>query len=230
MAQTEGKRATTGGKPAGGKIALIVVLAVVVLLAAGYLILCAMAGSGTFLPNTTIAGVDVGGRTVEEATTLLEEQVPQRLAQLSATFTCNGNEYTVQGSEAQVQLTPAIEEAQAAQSGGFLARGGQYLTALTGGSSYNVQVSLTTTPQAVTQAIEECADPEAQTTWEVVDDQLVFHKGVTGRTIDTQVLTEELEARFTALLSGDSQDQTPIETQVTTAPLWTPTMRPSRPR
>ena len=74
----------------------------------------------------------------------------------------------------------------------------------------------------MTQAVEECADPEAQTTWEVTDTELVLHKGVTGRTIDTAALIGALEERLGQSVSGADADSTPIETQVTTAP-------PSRP-
>ena len=60
MGYVEGKRVdTSGNKPGKKKVILIVIAAVVVLLAAGYLGLCAWAGSGTFWPNTTIAGVNV---------------------------------------------------------------------------------------------------------------------------------------------------------------------------
>ena len=38
--------------------------------------------------------------------------------------------------------------------------------------------------------------PEAQTTWEVTDTELVLHKGVTGRTIDTAALIDALEERL----------------------------------
>ena len=48
-------------KRSGKKLALIVLLVVVLALGAGYTGLCAAAGGGTLLPNTSIAGVDVGG-------------------------------------------------------------------------------------------------------------------------------------------------------------------------
>lgn len=70
----------------------------------------------------------------------------------------------------------------------------------------------------MTQAVEECADPEAQTTWEVTDTELVLHKGVTGRTIDTAALIDALEERLGQSVSGTDADAAPIEAQVTTAP------------
>ena len=217
MAQAAGKRTAQAKKPQGGsKAALVIALVVAAALIAGYLILCAVAGSGTFLPNTTIAGIDVGGRTQDEALSVLEEQLPQRLSQLSATFTCEGKQYTVTGTGASVDTKTAVQSALDSQSGSFFTRGGQFLVSLAGGSQYPAQVTLEDTPEQVTRAIEECTDPDAQTTWEIQDNQLVLHKGVTGRTIDANALTDALEEELSQQLSGGDSGE-PIEAQVTTA-------------
>ena len=60
----------------------------------------------------------------------------------------------------------------------FFLRGVRYLTSLAAGQTYDLSVGLTGTPEAVEQAIRECADAEAQTTWTFTDNQLVFHKGL----------------------------------------------------
>lgn len=79
--------------------------------------------------------------------------------------------------------------------------------------------------------MEECSDPEAQTTWEVTDTELVLHKGVTGRTIDVAALTDALAERLGHLVSNDEPaSYAPIEAQVTTAPPPPPTLTPSGPR
>ena len=70
-------------------------------------------------------------------------------------------------------------------------------------------MTLTGTPDAVTRAVEECSDPEAQTTWEVTDTELVLHKGVTGRTIDVAALTDALAERLGILVSGFQLDAAP---------------------
>ena len=64
-----GKRVIKGDrKPRGAKAALIVILVLAAALIAGYVGLCAYVDrAGTFLPNTAIAGVDVGGMTQAEA-------------------------------------------------------------------------------------------------------------------------------------------------------------------
>lgn len=209
-------------KRSGKKLALIVLLVVVLALGAGYTGLCAAAGGGTLLPNTSIAGVDVGGMGRDAASAALEEALPGLLSGSSAQFLCDGKTYTVQGDDPTVQAdaAAAVDAALAEQSsGGFFVRGWRYLSALLGGQRLPLTVTITGTPAAVTQAVEECADPEAQTTWEVTDTELVLHKGVTGRTIDTAALIDALEERLGHLISDDIPvGYGPIETEITTAP------------
>ena len=84
MENQDGKRVARGpGMPRGGKIALAVVLVLVLALAGGYVGLCAYAGSSAFLPNTSIAGVDVSGQSREGAAAALEGALPGLLALLS---------------------------------------------------------------------------------------------------------------------------------------------------
>lgn len=197
MENQDGKRVARGpGMPRGGKIALAVVLVLVLALAGGYVGLCAYAGSSAFLPNTSIAGVDVSGQSREGAAAALEGALPGLLADSRAEFTCAGQSYAVNGDDPSVSVDAAVMH----------------------GNRYSVPVTLTGTPDAVTRAVEECSDPEAQTTWEVTDTELVLHKGVTGRTIDVAALTDALAERLGILVSGFQLDAAPIEAQVTTAP------------
>lgn len=221
MENQDGKRVARGsGMPRGGKIALAVVLVLVLALAGGYVGLCAYAGSSAFLPNTSIAGVDVSGQSREGAAAALEGALPGLLADSRAEFTCAGQSYAVNGDDPSVSVdaAAAVDAALTDQAGSFFTRGGRYLAAVMHGNRYSVPVTLTGTPDAVTRAVEECSDPEAQTTWEVTDTELVLHKGVTGRTIDVAALTDALAERLGILVSGFQLDAVPIEAQVTTAP------------
>ena len=222
MENQDGKRVARGpGMPRGGKIALAVVLVLVLALAGGYVGLCAYAGSSAFLPNTSIAGVDVSGQSREGAAAALEGALPGLLADSRAEFTCAGQSYAVNGDDPSVSVdaAAAVDAALTDQAGSFFTRGGRYLAAVMHGNRYSVPVTITGTPDAVTRAVEECSDPEAQTTWEVTDTELVLHKGVTGRTIDVAALTDALAERLGHLISDDIPvGYGPIETQVTTAP------------
>ena len=186
-----GKRVIKGDRtPRGAKADLIVILVLAAVLIAGYVGLCAYVDrAGTFLPNTAIAGVDVGGMTQAEASSALAGQLPGRLSQLSASFLCGGAEYAVSGAEFSFDEARAAQQAIADQHGSFFLGGWHYLSALLGRAEYPVPLSLDETPRAVAQAIEDCTDPEAQTTWEQTDRSLVFRKGVTCCWMTSLLLT-----------------------------------------
>ena len=218
MAQAAGKRTAPAQKKRGGKLVLILIC-IAVAVAAGYLGLCAWAGGGVFWPNTTIAGIDVSRQTSAEAARTLEEQLAGQLARHTVDFTCEGKVYTVPGDAFTVAAEEAAASAADTQSSNFLLRGGRFLASLMGGRQYGVSAGLSGTPAAVEQAVRECADQESQTTWTFEGDELVFHKGVTGRTIDTKALTAALEERMGHLLSNGQPDTYgPVEAQVSTAP------------
>ncbi|WP_186565254.1 VanW family protein [Lawsonibacter celer] len=221
MDHQEGKRvqkARQGTK--GPKIVLAVVIVLILALAAGYVGLCAYVGrSGRYLPNTSISGVDVSGLTQVEAVYRLDEQLGQKLGGQTVDFTCGGNVYSVPLSDFTVDTGAAAQQAIAAQAGSFLTRGAGYLSALLNGTDFSAGVTLDQTPSAVEQAVQECSDREAQTTWTQEETELVFQKGRTGRTLDTEHLEGALIERAGQLLSGDgSDDGSPIEVQLITAP------------
>lgn len=221
MDHQEGKRvqkARQGTK--GPKIVLAVVIVLILALAAGYVGLCAYVGrSGRYLPNTSISGVDVSGLTQVEAVYRLDEQLGQKLGGQTVDFTCGGNVYSVPLSDFTVDTGAAAQQAIAAQAGSFLTRGAGYLSALLNGTDFSAGVTLDQTPSAVEQAVQECSDREAQTTWTQEETELVFQKGRTGRTLDTEHLEGALIERAGQLLSGDGSDGgSPIEVQLITAP------------
>ncbi|WP_297243143.1 VanW family protein [uncultured Flavonifractor sp.] len=220
MGHVEGKRVEPKDKKGQGKsrAPLIAAGVVVAALAAGYVGLCAYAGGSAFWPNTTIGGMDVSGQSREQAVNTLEQTVAQRLSGLTARFVCEGKSYEVPGGEFTTYTEDAVSSATQGQNVNFFLRGVRYLTSLAAGQTYDLSVGLTSTPEAVEQAIRECADAEAQTTWTFTDNQLVFHKGVTGRTIDTQALTTALEEQVSRMLADGSTSADPVEAQVTTAP------------
>ena len=219
MGHVEGKRVEPKGKgPGKSRAPLIVAGVIVAALAAGYVGLCAYAGSSAFWPNTTIGGVDVGGQTREQAVSTLDATVAQRLSGLTARFTCEGKQYEVPGGEFTTYTEDAVSTASQGQNVNFFLRGASYLSSLAGGQKYDLSVGLTSTPTAVEEAIQEYADAEAQTTWTFTNNELVFHKGVTGRTIDTETLAEALEEQVSQMLSDGSTSADPVEAQVTTAP------------
>lgn len=102
-----------------------------------------------------------------------------------------------------VDIAVAVDAAPTDQADSFFTRGGRYLAAVIHGNRYPVPVTLTDTPDAVTRAVEECPDPETQTTWEAIDIELVLHKGVIGHIIDVAALIDVLTERLGHLVSND---------------------------
>ena len=219
MEHREGKRlAKSAGMSGGAKAAIAAAVIAAALLAGGYGALCLYVDrAATFLPNSAIAGVAVGGMTQGEAAEALQTGLPARLAELSVPFLCGATEYAVSGQELSFDAGEAARAAMAEQQGHPFTGGVRYLAALTAGADYPVSLTMEKTPQPVAEAVEASTDPEAQTTWEIVDGTLLLHKGRTGRTVDIGALTGALTERFNALLAG-SQDNGYIEAQVATAP------------
>ena len=111
MENQEGKRVLPDAKRRGPRIALIVIIVIIAVLAAGYLSLCAMAGSGKLLPNTRVLGVSVGSMSQEQAVQTVTQELDTRLAELSVEFTSGGKSYTVPGSTFTVDAASAVQVA-----------------------------------------------------------------------------------------------------------------------
>lgn len=221
MDNQEGKRVIPKkGMARGAKIALIVVIIAIIVFCAGFAGVSYYAGSsGKLLPNTEICGIPVGGMTPDRAAETVQSQLEQRLSSLTIPFICSDKEYIVSGSDFTVDAAQAVEAALSAQSGGFLSRGIQYISSLLGGNSYSAAVTLAATPQAVTQALEECTDSDAQTTWRVTSEDLILTKGRTGRTVDADGLIAALTEQAGRLLNdSEPAEYASIEAKITTAP------------
>ena len=110
MERQQGKRVQSP-KKAGrrrGRLPLLVVLLAVVILAGGYLGLCAYAmSSETIFPNTSAAGTELGGLTRSEARAQLELAL-DAYRQSTTSFQCGGQEFTVDGSNLSMDLDQVV--------------------------------------------------------------------------------------------------------------------------
>lgn len=213
-----GKRMAAGGGT--GKKAAIALGAAAVLVLAGYLGLCAYAGSGggRMAPNTHIGGVAVGGQSTEAAAATLESALEERLAALGVQFSCEGKLYTVPGGEFSYDAAGAVTVASPA-SGSFFTRGAKFLQGLLSKNGHAVALTLDHVPEAVVRAARECGDADTQTTWEVTDTAVVFTKGRTGRSLDAAQLMAALTERAGHLLNNDEPaGYAPVEAVVAVAP------------
>ncbi len=214
---TGGKRVAPGSRSSKGAVAAVAVAA---LLAAGYVGLCAYAGSsgGQLAPGTVISGVEVGGQSAQTAQATLDSTLQTRLAALEVQFSCAGNTYSVPGAEFSYDAEGTVRGISPA-SGSFLVRGARFLRGLVARDGYTVELKLDHVPEVVSQAARECGGADTQTTWKLTDDALVFTKGRTGRTVDVPALMAALCERAGHLLNNEEPGfYTPLEVAVVEAP------------
>ena len=215
MERQTGKRAKPA--PRHGKLAVVVVLLVLVILAGGYLGLCAYAmSSDAIYPRTSAAGVDLGGLTQAEARVELEKAL-ESFANESVSFTCGGSTFTVTGKDLTLDYDAVITQAYSVgRQSAFLASGWNYLTAFFSATEVETGLTFAQTPAAILEAEQHITNPMVETTYTVTDTTLDLTKGTTGQAIDVAALEEQIQQQLVALVSGAEVDTTPIEVPVTT--------------
>ena len=199
--------------------ALIAVGAAAVLLLGGYVGLCAYAGNGggRMAPNTLIGGVEVGSLPVEEAVSTLDAALQQRLSALEVDFYCQGNRYSVPGTEFSYDAEGLVKSVSPGEVP-FLARGVRFLGGMLGRNGTPVSLTLDHLPGEVKRAALECGDKDAQTSWDIRDTAVVFTKGRTGRSVDTAGLLPALTQWADRLLNGFGEGGDPPTADITIAP------------
>ncbi|MDE6107608.1 MAG: VanW family protein, partial [Oscillospiraceae bacterium] len=222
---TQGKRLVK--KPGKNRVPFIVATAVMVLLLAGYLTLCALGDSEKSpLPNTHVAGMALSGESWEEAGEKLSAEVAHRLESLNVEFVCEGKTYSVPGSAFTPNTEEVLAQLKNAQQGGFITRGGRFISALLGASNRNVALTLGTMPQEVLKAVEDWGDKDSVTDYVLEETDIVFTKGRTGRTLDIAALLTELEEQAVKKLAGE--ETRAVEVSVTTMPPAEPNLEAIR--
>ena len=172
-------------------------IAVLAVLGAGYLLSCAMVDPGRILQNVQVNGADVGGMTVEQAAQEIQQSFEQAYADAALTVSANGEDYPVQMySCLTMDVAKAAKEAMDYGHGSYLTRGAALLKAKLFGEGLEEfpQIGDMETLSANIDASGLSAiNTTVQTTYEVSGDTLVFHKGVTGVSVDKEGLMEAME-------------------------------------
>jgi len=211
----QGKRVASSGAHKGGKVAALVCGILVAVLAVAYLSLCAFVGTGDSLfPNTTAAGVPLGGMDRSAAALRLEDELSRRMEGMTLSFRCGDKLYYVPGSAFTVHADEAAAALSEGQNGSFLVRGVQYLGAMLRPQDQAVAVTLDATPPSVVMALAEWEDANASTTWRVSGHELVFTKGRTGRRVDLDALLSGLGSEAERMLNQRSGQLAPVEASV----------------
>lgn len=188
---------------AGKKTGLIVAGAAAGVLAAVYLGLCAFAAGETLWPHTDVMGVDLSGLTAAQAEEKLSAALPAQLAGRQVTLYEPGSGQRValdtDGLVQAADLVGDVDTAARADRVGahFLTLGGRYLARVLSGGGVSVAPSLTFTSAGearIKEALEELSQKLGiqgnETTYEVTDTALLFHKGVTGTEVDGEAVRQ----------------------------------------
>ena len=230
-----GKRlAQDGSAPRKSRRGLIAVSAVLAALIVVYLALCVwVSASGSTLPRTTAAGLDVSGLTREQLQSELETGLTALYEGQSLRFTVEGVDgtYEIDGSVVSPDVPAAADGAWTLRQGGFLSGGWRLLRALALGNQVEVPVSFTPQGEAEVDALlsgleSELGGQVRETTWEVSGDALVFHMGEPGRAFDMAAVKADVLDRFARQDFSDFQispaitDPAPVDAQAIHAQLY----------
>ena len=230
-----GKRlAQDGSAPRKSRRGLIAVSAVLAALIVVYLALCVwVSASGSTLPRTTAAGLDVSGLTREQLQSELETGLTALYEGQSLRFTVEGVDgtYEIDGSVVSPDVPAAADGAWTLRQGGFLSGGWRLLRALALGNQVEVPVSFTSQGEAEVDALlsgleSELGGQVRETTWEVSGDALVFHMGEPGRAFDMAAVKADILDRFARQDFSDFQispaitDPAPVDAQAIHAQLY----------
>ena len=194
----------------GGKLPLIITGAVVGVLAAAYLGVCAWASSQeAILPNVSVAGIDVSRLTMEQARDTVEAAAGQAGRDITVTLDYEGLERSFSAGEAVVDAARSAQEAWNVGHENFLTGGPQLLSHFLGASS-QIPLALAEENSALDSFVADMeravAGAAEDSGYRVEDGNLVMTKGAPVSVINwDQVLgdtRQSLQDAFTERLSG----------------------------
>lgn len=196
---TEPSRLKKGGGHKGGWIMGILLLCLI----GAYLAVCAVAGGDRVLPNTTVAGVSVGGMSLSNVEAALSEIQAKQQEQSDAVlvFAADdgmGQVLTVEVPANYMELDPqASAERVWEESNGnvaFLEKGFYYLRALLSEQTISpIYVDKGNLDLLLAEDLDNRIGKMVEaSTATVVDDTLQLSKGIPGREVDKEEVKEKL--------------------------------------
>lgn len=182
------------------KIGILIGCVSLLLLVAGYFILCAAVGQETIYPNVTVNGVSLGGMDCQEAELAIRQAA--RPKETEDTTGVVFSLHTPEGKDVRVEVPLSCVEIDAVQTAAkawtvgndraFAARGGVYLKSLLWGTSISPVYADGDSFQTVLDGLENEIGREAvESSWALQGDSLLLVKGVPGVALDREALKEK---------------------------------------
>ncbi len=190
-------------------------MAVLALVLAGYLLMCAwVSSSSRIMPNISVGGVDLSRMTEEEARTALLNMAAD--TDVVALETSGGTTY-LKGNCFQVDADALIQEAMASGDGAFLTAGYRYVSHMLGSSRMELG-SVTLTAQGRAE-LDRCLDAvdTAGGAGDIPSDSAGEDDGVSADFLSmTEGGPEDPEASSSSSRDGDREYTEDLETGVLT--------------
>lgn len=204
-----GKRVDTTSKSTTHK-RRILPIAVVGSFTAVYLGVCVYASQGTILPGTTISGIDVGNMTFESAHMLLEASLPSLYTNQELSIQIAGSDvaYSFNGDGIEPELDLVLSSAIGSDTP-FIAQGVRFIKGLLQKPTFDADASFTLDGEYYTDSVldtlmAELGGSVKQTSWQIVDDQLIVTVGAPGHSFDVPQIKSDILNAFSRL------DSTPL--------------------
>lgn len=182
------------------KVIVIVVVLLLALLAGLYLLLCSQVKTDRLLKGTYIDGVDVSGKTVEEADTALQADFDEDYRDASVTLQMAGESYAVSlwredHSILWLDTAAVLEDAMSRSSGPFLTRGYEWIFSQLSDWNGEAVVSIHSGDElyeAVANTGLFQVDTRVETTYSVGEETITIQKGEAGVVADAQTTIEAI--------------------------------------
>lgn len=212
----EGQRVAK--KEGGGRLPWIITGAVVGILAAAYIGLCAWAGNRQeILPNVSVSGIDVSNMSVEQAQSVIETAVAQQGKNVTLSLSYEDVQESLNGADVAVDVEESVQAAWQVGHENFLTGGFQLAGHMLGMSSQLPLVLPQEEPaqdalvDRMAQAVSDATEDHG---YQVEGDKLVMTKGAPIPTVDWEdartKMAENLQAMYERVFSQHSEQESAV--------------------
>jgi len=182
------------------KKGLIAILALLLVLVGLYVFLCSRVAPDRYLTNTVIDGVDISGKTVQQADEALMARFDERWSDAQVKIALDGTDYAVELWNQEHTILWAdtqqvLEEAMERSNGHFLTRGFQWIAAQVKGWEGESVLSIHA-GEELKAAVAETGlfevNTAVETSYSIGEQSITIHKGEAGEVADADTVVSQI--------------------------------------